>query len=290
MEPNFFVIGPARCATESLYSYLKQHPQIYMSPIKETNWFVFYGQPICYRGPGDQRELESCYVPSLEAYEAQFAGIRDEIAVGEASPWYIYAPQVPERVKRDLPQAKFIAMLRNPVDRAYSAYGMLRLSQREPVGDFLRAFQLEQDRIDASWEPLWHYKSMGMYYEQIKRYYDCFGEKQLRVYLYDDFDARPFAVLRDVFRFLGVDDDFLPDISVRLNQSYVPKRGQLGSLLRDLVPSAARRRVRALVPIGAPAKASLDRPTRTYLSEVFREDVLRLQALLKRDLSAWLTC
>lgn len=296
--PNFFVIGPARCATESLYSYLKQHPQIHMSSIKETNYFVFYGERFAFDGPGDREALADCCIPDLEEYLSLFRGATGEIAVGEASPWYIYRPEVPERIQCDLPDAKFIAMLRNPIDRAFSAFGMLRLSNREPVTDFLEAFQLEQQRIKANWEPLWHYQSMGMYYEQIKRYYDRFDASQIKVCIYDDFNAQPAPLLRDMFRFLGVDERFTPDVSVRLNQSYVPKNAKMHAVLagasslkgviRPLLPCSLRQRMKTPVVNFAVGKAELNIDTRRQLVEVFREDVSRLQDLLCRDLSHWL--
>src|SRR5580704_17949873 len=130
--PNFFIIGAARSGTTALYEYLRQHPQIYMSPIKEPNYFAFYGQGIHYRGPRDQELVRSSYVPSLKAYEAQFSGVAKEIAVGEASPWYLYLPEAPERIRRKVPDAKLAAILRNPVDRAFSAFSVLQLQAREP--------------------------------------------------------------------------------------------------------------------------------------------------------------
>jgi len=296
--PNFFIIGAARCATESLYAYLKQHPQIYMSPTKETNYFVFYGKAIDYCGPGDQEALQSCYVPDREAYEAQFSGVRDETAIGEASPWYIYCPEVPARIRGEIAHPKFIAMLRNPIDRAYSAFGMLHLSNRECVPDFLDALQLEPGRIAANWEPLWHYKSMGMYFEQVKRYYETYDRTQVRCYIYDDFSRDAEAVIQDVFRFLEVDDQFVPDMSVRLNQSYVPKHmhthavlsgcSVLKSTMKPLLPAAIRQRLKEPVLNRATGKASVERDVREQLVEVFRDDITKLQDLIGRDLSAWM--
>jgi hypothetical protein len=296
--PNFFVIGPARCATESLFSYLKQHPQIYMSPVKETNYFVYYGHEREYYGPGDEKALQGCRVPNLKLYQEQFGAVTDEIAIGEASPWYIYRPEVPERIHHDLPTAKVIAMLRNPIDRAYSAFGLLRLSNREPVTDFLTAFNLESQRIDAGWEPLWHYKSMGMYYEQVKRYYDRFDRSQTKIYIYDDFEVAPHAILRDIFQYLGVDDEFCPDISVRLNQSYVPKNDRvhsavvgpslLKSVFKPFLPRRARERLKTSVVELAVGRSGLSPEVREQLVPIFRDDILKLQELIGRDLSSWL--
>jgi hypothetical protein len=296
--PNFLIIGPARCATDALYSYLKQHPQVYMSPIKETNFFVFYGKSIEYCGPGDQEALQDCYVPNLAAYQAQFSGATDAAAIGEASPWYIYCPEVPGRIQHHLPDVKMIAMIRNPVDRAYSSFGMLQRDNREPVADFSSAFALESERIAAKWEPIWHYRSMGMYYEQIKRYYDTFNHNQLKIYIYDEFDRNPAPIIRDMFSFLGVDADFQPDMTERPNQSYIPKSKQVQSLLsgssrlksalKPLLPESVRRHLKTPFVTANLGKPGLAPDVRRRLAGVFREDILKLQDLIERDLSAWL--
>ena len=297
--PNFFIIGAARCATDSLYSYLNQHPQIYMSPVKETNWFVFYGQPVQFCGPGDREALQSCYVPTLGAYQAQFDGVRDEQAIGEASPWYIYRPEVPARIKSDVPDARFIAMLRNPIDRAYSSFAMLTRDCREPESQFMRAIELEDERVAANWEPIWHYARMGCYHDQVKRYFDTFGRDRVRVYIYDDFDSAPADVMADILRFLEVDAGFLPDMTVRLNQSYVPKSRALHGALaggsplkavsRRLVPAPLRSRIRASAMASNAQRGGVTAEERARLIEVFRSDVERLQELLNRDLSIWLS-
>ncbi len=85
--PNFLIIGAAKAGTTALYHYLKQHPQVYMSPEKETNFFAFEGQEVCFRGPGDEKMCEST-IATLEGYKEQFEDVSNEVAIGEASPWY----------------------------------------------------------------------------------------------------------------------------------------------------------------------------------------------------------
>ncbi len=296
--PNFLALGSMRCASTSLYAYLSQHPQIYMSPMKEPYYFFHYGGAIPFNGPGDYEANLPCYVPNLAAYEAQFSGVRDELAIGEASASYLYGQEVPARIKRDIPHAKLFAMLRNPVDRAYSAYGLLRIQHREPAGSFSEALDLEEERIAKSWEPMWHYKSMGMYAGQVRRYLEAFDREQLRFYLYDDFDRDPQAVMRDIFAFLGVDDAFVPDMSTRLNSSYVPQHRQMYSaltgtsllrpFLRSVIPWHVRERLKMRVVNSVAGEAGLAPEVRRQLVEVFRNDIVELQERLGRDLSNWL--
>jgi hypothetical protein len=119
---------------------------------------------------------------------------------------------------------KLIAILREPAERAYPNFLYLSRDGKEPFSDFARALGAEEDRIQNNWAPIWHYKRKGFYYAQLKRYYEVFEREQIRVYLYEeDLNGDPVGVLRDAYRFLGVDDVFAPDISMRYNVSGLPE-------------------------------------------------------------------
>ncbi len=302
MLPNFLIVGGAKCGTDALYSYLAQHPQIYMSPIKEPMFFAVEGQEnIAYVGPGDREALQRWgeWVPRLDQYEALFAAVSTESAVGEASTWYLYNESAHQRIHHYIPQVKLIALLRNPVDRAYSAFNMLLRDGRETTPDFCKALAAEEERIRAKWEPMWHYCRMGFYYTQLKRYYDTFDASQIRVVLYDDFNSRPAEVVRDLFTFLEVDDRFEPDVSARHNVSLVPTNptvhrfvaGQhpLKSVVKSVLPPEFRQRVKArLLEPNLVRPAPLPPEVRRQLVDVFRPDISQLQDLLEKDLSCWL--
>lgn len=300
--PDFLMIGAAKCGTDALYSYLSQHPQVYMSPNKEPMFFVAEGQgDIPYCGPGDREGLEywDSWITTLDRYQALFADASAEQTVGEASTWYIYDERAPLRIRQHVPHARLIAVLRNPVDRAYSAYTMLIRDGRETIRDFRVALAAEDERVRANWEPMWHYQRMGLYFAQLKRYYDLFDPEQIRVVLYDDFNKRPGDVLRELFGFLEVDDQFEPDTSSRANVSMVPKNatyhrliaGQnpLKSAIKSMLPPGLRWRIKSRL-----IAPNLTRPTpltpemRCQLVNTFRPDILQLQDLIKRDLSTWL--
>jgi hypothetical protein len=258
--PNFLIIGAAKAGTTSLYHYLNQHPQIYMSPIKETNFFALAGKQLDFRGPGDQEYINRFSITTMEAYQAQFQGVTHELAIGEASPLYLYEPETPYRIQHCLPNVKLIAILRHPVERAYSAFLHLTRDGREESATFAQALEQEQARIRNRWEHIWHYKQMGFYYEQLKRYYDCFAPNQIKVYLYDTLKSKPHKVMQDIFRFLNVDEAVVPDVSVKYNISNMPRTN-----LPPLQPEVHRQ-----------------------LPRLYREDLLKLQDLIQMDLSHWL--
>ncbi len=151
--PNFFIIGAAKSGTTSLYYYLKNHPQIYMSPVKEPEFFSFTGQKIDRK---DMRLAPGIFaITERNDYEALFKDVKDEVAIGEASPSYIYVPEVPARIKAMIPDPKFIAILRHPAERAFSHFNM-RLNKSsanaiEPITDFAEALRAEEGRIQNGW-------------------------------------------------------------------------------------------------------------------------------------------
>ncbi len=258
--PNFLVIGAAKAGTTSLYHYLNQHPQIYMTPIKETNFFALEGLPVDFCGPGDQDYIKRFAITDKQSYQEQFQGITSEHAMGEASPLYLYSIVAPSRIRHYIPDVKLIAILRHPVDRAYSSFLHLLRDGREFITDFARSLEEEELRTCSNWEHIWHYRQMGFYYRQLKRYYDLFNRCQIRVYLYDEFNQSPGRILLDIFQFLNVDETFMPDTSIRHNETSITQDKR-----PPLLPEVRREMIKA-----------------------YQEDILQLQNLIQIDLSKWL--
>jgi len=295
--PNFLIIGAAKAGTTALAYYLKQHPDIFMSDQKELKFFAFEGGIPVFRGPGDEQFSNA--VTSLCDYEACFAEVRAEKAIGEASPLYLYSPAAAERIRHYVPGARLIAVLRDPARRAYSQFLHMMRDGFEPLGDFRAALLEEQKRIEAGWGPLFHYRKRGFYYEQLTPYYERFPGQQIRVYLYADFVRDAMGLVRDAFRFLGVDETFIPDKTVRPNISGIPRsrmlqsalRGRyawLNAVVRAVLPKRLRVGVHNVLRRKNLTRPPLDPEVRRDLIREYRDDILRLQDLLDRDLSAWL--
>ncbi len=196
--PNFLILGAAKAGTTALHHYLKQHPAIGMSHTKESNYLALKGEDLDFRGPGDADMVHRFSVTTEAAYLERFAHCGQKTAIGEASPLYLYSPKAPLHIKQLLPDAKLIAILRNPVDRAYSAFLHLVRDHRETTTDFLEGLRQEPARIAARWEHLWHYVAMGRYADQLARYDALFPREQITVYLYRDFRSDPTAVMREL--------------------------------------------------------------------------------------------
>lgn len=294
--PNFLIIGAGKAGTSSIYYYLQQHPQVYMSPLKEPKFFALEGEPLNFQGP-DRDIVNRNSVNNLEAYQNLFRAVSTEIAIGEASPLYLYSPKAPARIKHYLPEAKLIAILRNPVERAFSSFTHLLREGYENLS-FEQALVVEENRIQKKWAPLWHYTQKGYYYEQLKRYFDIFDRGQIQVYLYEDLQANSTNVIQNIYNFVGVDNTFIPDLS-RKNVSGTPKSrivhdlftkdNLIKSLLKPFFPKQLRRNIADItIRQNLGSKPMLSYETRHKLLQLYREDILQLQDLIQRDLSAWL--
>lgn len=299
--PNFLIIGAWKSATTSLHHYLGQHPDIYTSPGKQTYFFAFEGKDPQCCGPGDEEHHRQRLIIDLMDYQALFQGVAEEKAVGEACSVYLYHPKAPERIKAHIPQATLIAMLRNPVETTYSAYMQQRRDGLEPVADFGQALHLEAERIRNNWRPMWHYKTRGYYYGQLRRYYRLFDASRIHLYLYDDFKKDPLAVVKDIFTRLEVDDSFVPDMTLRYNvgglprskglQTFLSRKNLVKNTIKFLTPGMLRRRLRPTatsVKTRNLQKPPLDPEIRRQLMSDFSDDILKLQDLIGRDLSRWL--
>ncbi|MGF1607963.1 MAG: sulfotransferase [Kiloniellales bacterium] len=304
--PNFLIIGAARSGTTSLHYTLGQHPQIYMSPHKETNFFTFYcngGRASQITRVEDVAAIEQSSIKTLSDYQAQFRGVSDEIAVGEASPSYLLAPGVAEAIHELIPAVKLIAVLRQPIDKAYSHFlWRCRVGVYSRSLEFAKALELDEERIrrEGRGTSLLGGARYDLY---LQRYFEVFGREQIKICLFDDMEARPQQFYEDIFHYLGVDSTYRPDFSTKFNQSGSPRSRLLAQLThvsrpvknelrRRLPPVAVTRLSRwqhKLRSANTMRPRSLPRGERRALTErYFAEGIANLEPLIGRDLSRWL--
>ena len=300
--PNFLIIGAAKSGTSSLYAYLKQHPQIYLCPTKETNFFAFEGEEINFPGLRKNESTKSYqagFKTDLESYQQQFQPKAGETAIGETCPSYLYIPKAAERIKYYIPNVKLIVILRDPIQRAHSNFLHHIRDRVEYYENFVQALEAEEWRIQKGWWWGFHYKKVGLYYEQLKRYFDLFDGNNIRVYLYEDFKINPLLILENIFQFLGVDDTFIPDVSAKYNATAISKNRTLDALIKEsspvksiyqlLVPNKLRKKLTAqLTNLNPAIKPQISPELRQEMIPLFHENILKLQHLIQKDLSGWL--
>lgn len=295
MLPNFLIVGAAKSGTSSLDKYLSQHPDIYIPPKKEAHYFSAPSLPPKFQGPGDEG-MNDYTIRDKQSYERLFDNVRSERAVGESSVFYLYYPGTAERIYAGIPNAKIIVLLRNPVDRAFSAYMHLVRDEREHLS-FEESLQQEEQRLSLDYEPMWLYKNLGLYSQQVARYFDVFGRAQVKVILFEEFIRNPQTVVTDVLNFLGVDPSEPIDTSIQYNESGQPKSRWLYNfiskphgvkeLIKPLFPAAVRERLGIRAKSLVLEKVSMNSATRYELEHYFANDSTQLEAVLRRDLSIW---
>jgi hypothetical protein len=226
--PNFLIVGAAKSGTTSLHQYLAQHPEVYMSKIKEPQYFVHGLSP-------------KWAVRDLLCYSKLFEGADGCKAIGESSTAYLPCEASPGLIHKTLGDVKIIIMLRNPSLRAFSMYGWMVMEGYETARTFREALELEEERVRSvefrewcpNYLPEYLYYRTGLYHDQVKRYLDEFPAGHVRMFLFEDFIKAPVETCQEVFRFLGVDAGFKPEIKVH-NKSRIPYSPRLQWRLRKI--------------------------------------------------------
>jgi hypothetical protein len=264
---------------------------------KSQIFFTLEGESKEKIGPYGKFVMKNA-ITDLETYQALFDGVTDEIAMGEASTSYLYSEKAPQRIYHYIPDVKLIAILRDPVERAFSHFLFSLSNGREPIRNFAKTIAREEKRIADNWSFQWHHKRRGFYYLQLKRYFELFDSRQIKVYLYEDLKKDPLGLTQNIFRFLEVDDNFSPNVKKKHNPTKVPKNETLNSLLNRpnllktgfniLVPQAIRQPIANYLKQKNLGKPKLSKKIRRQLIEDYREDILKLQDLIERNLSSWL--
>jgi len=202
--PNFFIIGAPKAGTSSLYAYLNDIPGIYMSPIKEPNYFS--------RGTfSDDHSLKP--IRDKKKYLELFKGVKDEKIIGEASPSYLADPDAPKLIHEVSPDAKILISLRDPVDRTFSNYLMLRrvgILKSSFLKELEISLQDEEDKIKNK-----IILERGLYFNNIKRYFGFFGKENVKIIFFENFIKNEKEIVEDILKFLNIDfliKDFKPEI------------------------------------------------------------------------------
>lgn len=262
--PTFIGVGAQRAGTTWVYNCLAQHPEVFVSAKKELHFFYAH------------------YDRGLGWYAAQFAAAGPATARGEISPDYMYSRTALANIARDLPDVRLFAILRDPIDRALSAYA-LRQERNQGVafGEACRRFPALVER--------------GLYCRHLDVIAEYFPPQRVKVLLYDDLVGRPGAFLDELFAFIGVRTGVRPAaMGTRYNRVIYPRlqKALLGAGLGSIIDTVKRTPAGSWIrrhnsggrrDTGVATAADLD-----YLRAAFADDVRELSRRLGRDLGIWL--
>ena len=291
--PNFFIVGAPKSGTSAIYSYLQQHPEIWMSTLKEPQ---FFGTDI----------KADHFIRNYDRYLALFEGARDENLIGEASVWYLYSTRAAEEIKEFCPQAKIIIMLRNPVEMIYSLHSQLLYNKTEDIEDFEQALKLEKKRKNGENFPLnstgplqaLFYTETAKYANQVKRYLDVFGRDNIHFIFYEEFKHDSQKIYRELLNFLQVDSEHIIDLKVMNSHKKIKNRSIQNFLAKPpsfiarsgnfLLPKSLKHRILKNLMIlntDYSSRSPLNCNLKSKLNSIFHEDIVELSNLLNRDLT-----
>ncbi len=304
-RPNFFIIGAPKSGTTSLYDYLAGHPDVYMSPVKEP----FYFSPDVQGGLRRRFNMGQ----DDDKHLALYGDARDEKRVGEASTRYLVSRVAPGLIREFSPDARAIAMLRNPVDFVYALHNERFSQGAENVEDFARALALDAQRragrrLPRGSNPLGAvYRDNAMFGRQIEHWYREFDPSRMHVIVFDDFARDTPGEFRKVLEFLEIDPDYVPASFAVSNPSHRLRGGIVRSILKSrpaqfvahgalplLIGQNRTSRIAQRVRQSRINKKPNPRPPmpaalRRQLAQEFAPDVALLSQLIGRDLTAeWL--
>ena len=294
--PDFFVAGAPKAGSTALHAALARHPSLFMSVVKEPKFFLTHGPPPDRGGPGDARTYRE-HVWRRADYEALFAPATAGQLRGESTPFYLYDRAAQARIKALLPDAKLIAILRDPIERAHSNWTHLWSAGLDPIDDFVRACAEEPRRIQAGWADFWHYTALSRYGEQLEHLYQLFPREQVHVLRYRTLLEQPAAVLDGICAFLGVPRGVVTDVP-RENVTAHPALTLRHRALRRGATAAHKLPGRAGVAAAdvlerrlqrdAPPRQPLTWGQRQALIPAFEPDIRLLERITGESFGHWL--
>ena len=298
--PDFFVAGVPKSGTTALHAALARHPALYMSTVKEPKFFLTEGPPPAQGGPGDAKTYRE-HVWRRPDYEALFDPASAGQLRGESTPFYLYNRAAQRRIRAQVPAAKLIVVLRDPVERAHSNWTHLWSAGLDPVGDFVQACGEEERRIEAGWAEFWHYTALGRYGEQLQHLYTLFPRDQVLVFRYRAMIERPAQTLDQICAFLGVPQGVLTELprenvtahpDPTLRHRAVAKTLRAGHQVTAALPGHAGLglidRLERILQQDAAPRRPLTWEERQALIPRFEADIALLESVTGEDFGDWL--
>lgn len=295
--PNFLIVGAAKSGTSSLHNYLNQHPQVFMPSYNKEGMKV--KEPRFLIKDLVQHRLHNG-IWTFEEYQSLFDDVKDEKAIGESTVLYLYYyKHAINNIKHYLGEdVKIIVMLRNPADRAYSAFQHVSRGFKEN-NSFEKSLEIEKGRMEReeNLTPMVMYKEMGMYYEMVKAYMESF--KNIHIIFYEDFRDNIESEMNKIYNFLGISNNIEIDFITKHNvggkrwkdekmKHVFMKDNPMKSILKSVLPEKLRKGMRnKLVNASTNKIGSMKEETREYLNDYFKQDVKKLSELLNKDLQHW---
>lgn len=295
--PSFLVIGAGKSGTTSVWRYLDQHPEVFMSPVKEPNFFALEGMSLSSEPDPKRMHHYPQSVTTWEDYQALFADAPPTLVTGEVSPMYLYDDRAPSNIVNHLgTDVRLIAFLRQPAERLFSRWQHLVADGHPPSDDIRDAF----DRSSIWWQRP-DLVPEGFYGNHLQRYVERFPRSHLKIFLFEELVEHPDATLTALYEFIGVDPSFTP-VQAQHNSSHrlthpvldwlFGRESPLKQLLCTLAPSLRHHpmanQLLAWIRQRFGHREVLSPDLRKRLThEIYADDIRKLESILDRRLPQW---
>ena len=309
MWPNCFLVGAMKSGTTSIARALDSHPQVFLCPVKEPNYFCSdlyeYGLGIGFQKSHDVLKrirrgefIHSAYIHDRDSYLALFEGSSSSRAVVECSTTYLYSQTAATNIFSVNPASKIIIILRNPIFRAYSEF-LMNCNIGTVKGSFSQALELEERDLKAGRVPIYHrYVTAGLYWKQVERYLKVFGNDHVLVLRFEEIHDNFNSLMERIWGFLNLPSNPVSN-EIKENVAMFPKVEGLNywlastglkKFIRREVPKKLKTVAKRFYYRKPPAVLQLTENDKKHLKKIFEPDIERLSKLLEVDLSDWLNC
>lgn len=281
--PNLFIVGAPKAGTTTLYEYLRNIPDIFMSPVKEPHFFDVKTMPADHPYTRPIRDKKK--------YLKLFSKAKDEKLIGEASPTYLADPDAPKLIHEVSPKAKIIISLRDPVERVYSFY-LMASNQTDLINlpfheQLIFDLTKQTDRIVKGLE-----LDKGKYFDSVKRYVELFGEEQVKIIFFEEFVQSTEKIINEIADFLGIKQTY--EFKAQIVNPYGVPRSKVATHLisstklsrfaKKIIPSSARSLVKDKVLLKPAKKPKMTEEDRNLLKNYYKNDVEKLKTFLRREI------
>lgn len=288
-RPNFLIIGAARSGTTAAARFLSSHPDIFLTTPKEPHFFALANSTPHFAGPGDDEMINRVAVTDPAEYGALYAkadGARF-CGDGSVSTMFVGEAAVENIARYASPDVRLLALIRDPVDRAWSSFLYLRARGYETCERFTDALAMEPERARDNWHHMWRYRELGYYHHQLEPFRTAFGRDRIHVVLHDELQNNPAQAMAGILEFLGAAPHVF-DTSAEINRSGEPRSKLLHrSMLQLRSSEPVKRAVKTLTSQRVRERiraANLDHPTLTTDdAEPLRGEYETDLELLERD-------
>ena len=283
IKPNFFVAGGSKCGTTNISYYLQQHPKIFFSELNEPYYFAKNDVPKNFK--------RDSMITEYREYLDLFKNAKDAEVVGEASSVYLACPNAPKLIFETFPNAKILISIRNPIERAHSAYFSYKFMQLNEES-FSEMIEIHKKLIDSKEFFIYSILESGFYTEKIKRYQKIFPKDNIKIIIFEEYIKNSLSHINDILDFLGVDS--INELNDAPKGAYrVPKNKISNMLLKSklfrntaskLIPTVKRQEIGDRFLVKQASKPQMNDKDRERLKEIYSEEVKRLKEHLQLDL------